>query len=98
VAARTAETYRPTRDLDLLGGGVSDASHRKIFSEVCSQTVEGDGLTFLPDTIRMERIRDDEAYEGVRVRLAAQLGKVRVALQIDVGPGDAIVSATMYAS
>jgi hypothetical protein len=63
----------------------------KIFSEVCSQKVEDDGLTFLPDTIRADRIRDDEAYEGVRVRLEARLGKVRVALQIDVGLGDAIV-------
>jgi hypothetical protein len=52
--------------------------------------VEDDGLTFLPDTIRVERIRDDEAYEGVRVRLEARLGKVRVALQIDVGLGHAI--------
>jgi hypothetical protein len=33
--------------------------------EVCSQEVEDDGLTFLPDTIRVERIRDDEAYEAV---------------------------------
>jgi hypothetical protein len=87
----TAETYRPTRDLDLLGRGVSNTSYRKIFSEVCSQKVEDDGLTFLPDTIRVERIRDDEAYEGVRVRLEARLGKVRIALQIDVGLGDTIV-------
>jgi hypothetical protein len=41
----------------------------------------------------VERIRDDEAYEGVRVRLQARLGKMRVALQIDVGLGDAIVPA-----
>jgi Nucleotidyl transferase AbiEii toxin, Type IV TA system len=53
--------------------------------------VEDDSLTFLPDTIRVDRIRDDETYEGVRVRLEARLGKVRVALQIDVGLGDAIV-------
>jgi hypothetical protein len=33
----------------------------------------------------------DEAYEGVRVRLEARLGKVRIALPIDVGLGDAIV-------
>jgi predicted nucleotidyltransferase component of viral defense system len=90
----TAEMYRPTRDLDLLGRGVSNTSYRKIFSEVCSQEVEDDGLTFLPDTIRVERIRDDEAYEGVRVRLEARLGKVRIALQIDVSLGDAIVPAS----
>jgi predicted nucleotidyltransferase component of viral defense system len=89
-----AETYRPTRDLDLLGRGISNVSYRKIFSEVCSQKVEDDGLTFLPDTIRVERIRDDETYEGVRVRLEARLGNVRVPLQIDVGLGDAIVPAS----
>ena len=87
----TSEIYRPTRDLDLLGRGVANTGYRKIFSEVCLRKVEDDGLTFLPDTIRVERIRDDEAYEGVRVRLEARLGTVRVALQIDVGLGDAIV-------
>lgn len=87
----TAETYRPTRDLDLLGRGPSDTNFRKVFSEVCSQNVEDDGLTFLPDTIRVERIRDEEAYEGVRLRMEARLGNVRVPLQIDVGLGDTIV-------
>jgi predicted nucleotidyltransferase component of viral defense system len=90
----TAETYRPTRDLDLLGRGPSDINFRKVFSEVCSQDVEDDGLTFLPDKIRVERIRDEEAYEGVRVRIEPRLGNVRVPLQIDVGLGDAIVPAS----
>lgn len=89
----TAETYRPTRDLDLLGRGPSDINFRKVFSEVCAQTVEDDGLTF-PDKIRVERIRDEEAYEGVRVRMEARLGNVRVPLQIDVGLGDTIVPAS----
>ena len=90
----TAETYRPTRDLDLLARGISNISYRKIFSEVCSQKVEDDGLMFVLDTIRAERIRDDEAYEGVRVRVEARLGDVRVPLQIDVGLGDTIVPAS----
>jgi hypothetical protein len=38
----------------------------QIFTELCSQGVENDGLTFLPDTIRVERIRDEEEYDGVR--------------------------------
>jgi len=87
----TAETYRPTRDLDLLGKGMPNLSYQKIFSEVCSQDVEDDGLSFLSETIRVERIRDEEAYEGVRVLLEARLGNVRIPLQIDVGFGDAIV-------
>ena len=89
----TGETYRPTRDLDLLGKGMSNLSYQKIFSDVCSQDVENDGLSFLSETIRAERIRDEEAYEGVRVLLEARLGNVRIALQIDVGFGDAIVPA-----
>jgi predicted nucleotidyltransferase component of viral defense system len=86
----TAETYRPTRDLDLLRLGTSDINFRRVFSEVCSQDVEDDGLTF-PDKIRVERIRDEEAYAGVRVRMEARLGNVRIPLQIDVGLGDTIV-------
>jgi hypothetical protein len=70
-----------------------DLSYQKIFSEVCLQDVEDDGLSFLSETIRVERIRDEEAYEGVRVRLEARLGNVRIPLQIDVGFGDAIVPA-----
>jgi len=41
--------------------------------------------------IRIGRIRDEEAYEGVRVLLEARLGNVRIPLQVDVGLGDVIV-------
>jgi Nucleotidyl transferase AbiEii toxin, Type IV TA system len=89
----TGETYRPTRDLDLLGKETPNQSYQKIFSDVCSQAVEDDGLSFLSETIRVERIRDEEAYEGVRVLLEARLDNVRIPQQIDVGFGDAIVPA-----
>jgi predicted nucleotidyltransferase component of viral defense system len=89
----TGETYRPTRDLDLLGKGMPNLNYKKILSDVCSQDVEDDGLTFLSETIRVERIRDEEAYEGVRVLLEARLGTVRIPLRIDVGFGDAIIPA-----
>jgi len=62
----TGESYRPTRDLDLLGKGRPNLSYQKIFSKVCSQDIEDDGPSFLSQTIRVERIRDEEAYEGVR--------------------------------
>jgi predicted nucleotidyltransferase component of viral defense system len=89
----TQEAYRPTRDLDLLGCGVSEAGSKKIFAEVCSQKVEADAMTFLADTVRVQRIRNEEEYEGVRVLLEARLGNARIPLQIDVGFGDAIVPA-----
>ena len=87
----TSEPYRPTRDLDLLGQGSGSAErYRKIFTELCSQRVEDDGLNLLPDTIRVERIRDEEEYDGVRVLLEARLANARIPLQIDVGFGDVI--------
>jgi hypothetical protein len=83
----TAETYRPTRDLDLLGPGISDISYRQIFSEVCLQKLGDDGLMFLPDAICVERIRDDEAYEGVWVLVEAQLSAIRPLYSYDeAGP------------
>jgi len=89
----TGEAYRPTRDLDLLEKRTPNLCYQKIFSDVCSHDVEDDGLSFLSETIRVERIRDEEAYEGVRVLLEARLGNVRIPLQIDVGFGDAVVPA-----
>lgn len=82
---------RPTRDIDLLGFG--DLTHDRlhvIFSEACAVKVEDDGLRFDPDSIRTDDIRDDQEYHGVRVRLLGFLGRARLAVQIDVGFGDAL--------
>ena len=87
----TAHPHRPTRDLDLLGRGDSSLEkYRRLFSEICEQTVEDDGLNFMSNTVRAERIKDDEDYEGVRVLLQARLGVARISLQIDIGFGDVI--------
>ena len=90
----TSQQYRPTRDLDLLGYGDSSADrHRGIFAEICDQEVEPDGLVFLSDTIRMDRIKDDEEYEGIRVLLEARLGNARIPVRIDIGFGDIVTLA-----
>lgn len=52
-----------------------------------------DGLTFLPDSVHVEAIREDQEYGGMRVKLMAMLGKVRIPLQVDIGAGDAVVPA-----
>lgn len=80
---------RPTRDIDLLGFG--DLTHdrlRAIFFDACTVIVEDDGLCFDPDSIQTNDIRDDQEYQGVRVRLHGFLGRARLAIQIDVGFGD----------
>src|SRR6266705_1399316 len=57
------ETLRPTRDADLLGfGELSDAALAKIFKEVCTVQVEPDAATFLPDSVRVAPIREEDAY------------------------------------
>lgn len=47
-------------------------------------------MRFLVDTVSGERIREDQEYEGVRIRVEARLGTARVPLHIDVGFGDII--------
>lgn len=85
------EIPRPTRDVDFLASG--DASPKAVaavFREVCGATVEPDGLSFMPFSVRAAQIRDRQEYGGVRVKLTAMLGRARVPLQIDVGFGDAV--------
>jgi hypothetical protein len=82
---------RPTRDIDLLG--IGDLTHEKlrgVFADACAIKVRDDGLRFDPDSIRTDDIRDDQEYCGVRVRLSGYLDRARLAIQIDVGFGDAL--------
>lgn len=87
----TGEQYRPTKDLDLLA--ILDKSPEEldqIFHDICTLTVEDDGLVFRSETIRVRQIREDNVYGGVRVTLEARLGKIRIPLQVDIGFGDAV--------
>ena len=87
----SASTFRPTRDVDLLGFGPSDLDDvaRRV-REICDTPVPDDGIVFRGDTIVVTRIKDDAEYEGVRVRLLAELASARIPVQIDVGFGDAV--------
>lgn len=86
------EIYRPTRDLDLLGYGTPSAEVvAACFRTLCSLEVSDDGLLFLPDSIQVEEIREAAEYGGIRARVQARLGKVRIDLQVDIGFGDVVV-------
>jgi len=43
-----------------------------------------DGIVFLPESVKAQAIREDQAYDGVRIVLEGNLNKARVSLQIDV--------------
>ena len=84
--------HRPTRDLDLLGLGDNSVEEMvRVFGEICQQPVEEDGVIFLAESIRGERLREEEEYQGVRILLNARQGSARLRLQIDVGFGDAVL-------
>jgi hypothetical protein len=87
----TRSPHRPTRDLDLLGRGDPSLEHcQEVFREICRITVEDDGLIFSAETVNVEKIKEDQDYEGVRVKFLARLDNARVPIQVDVGFGDAV--------
>lgn len=86
------ELHRATRDMDLLAFGnpaVEEISG--LFRKICEFEVENDGVQYQLGSIRAEKIREAQEYDGVRVKLIALIAGARVPLQIDVGFGDAVV-------
>lgn len=78
----TEQQYRPTRDLDFLCFGASSAERlTRIFQEICCTEVEPDGLVLDDHSISVTEIREEQEYEGQRVKLMALLGKARISLQ-----------------
>jgi len=87
----TGYSYRPTRDLDLLGFGDSSAEWlASVFREICQIQVEPDGMGFDPESVRIEEIQQDQEYQGQRIWLKGFLSKAEIPIQVDVGFGDVI--------
>jgi predicted nucleotidyltransferase component of viral defense system len=85
--------HRATRDADLLGFGTSDlGAVAETFREIAAMVVE-DGMDFDPASVRVEEIRKEAGYGGVRVIITGELAKARCKTQIDVGFGDAVTPA-----
>jgi hypothetical protein len=85
------ETYRPTKDLDLMSSRSCSADQLKvIFRDVCEIKVADDGLVLPGDSVSVEAIRENAQYGGMRVTMKAMLGPSRISLQVDIGFGDAV--------
>lgn len=88
------EPHRATKDLDLLGYGVNEISELiELFKTVCQQQCSVDGMEFQAETITGEKIKSEQEYEGVRLKIAGRLGTARINTQIDIGFGDAVTPA-----
>ena len=87
-----APISRATRDVDLLGQHDSSLEAlRNAFGEICRADVEPDGMVFDADKITIERIKENAAYIGARIRFLGFLEKAQAPIQIDIGFGDAVV-------
>jgi hypothetical protein len=84
------QPHRPTRDADLLAFG-SDSVDAMVaaFQEICAIPCE-DGIAFAAASVRGAEIRKSAGYGGVRIDIQATLDGARMALQVDIGFGDAV--------
>jgi len=92
LAVWLPDPYRATRDVDILASGaVGDEAIRSLVAEICDVTCPEDGLRFDLSELGIETIRPEEEYSGKRARFRAFLGRARIAVQLDIGVGDAVV-------
>lgn len=84
------DPHRGTRDLDLLGFGDPSAEPMlATFREILARGA-ADGVEFDVDALRVDRIREELEYGGLRMRTTASIGGARISLTIDIGFGDAV--------
>lgn len=81
--------HRPTRDLDLLGYGDPDPQRMlEAFRKILATDLD-DGIIFDIAALRINLIREELEYGGLRLRTAATIAGARIAVTIDIGFGDA---------
>jgi hypothetical protein len=88
------DPFRPTRDLDLLAAGDPTADRvLATFQAICTADVEDDGVVFDAAGLQVSTIRNDDAHGGLRVKTTATIDKAKIAIQVDIGFGDAVTPA-----
>lgn len=93
LAVWLADPYRATRDVDvLLSGQADDAAIQSLVEEICAVVCPDDALRFDLSGLVVETIRAEEEYSGKRARFRAWLGNARIAVQLDLGVGDALTT------
>lgn len=90
---------RPTADVDLLAKAIANDIEviSGVVREVLAVEVD-DGVTFEPDGLRAQVIRDADPYTGVRITVPARVDRARHPLRIDVNVGDPVTPAPVEVS
>jgi len=95
----TGHTHRPTKDLDLLGRGSSSAIEEvEMTIRAICEIQDDDGIVFDSESVEGAKIKEDDEYDGVRIKLLAELAAARIPMQIDIGFGDAVYPKPELAS
>ena len=88
----TGKPHRPTRALGLMGRGEdSPAAVSRVIRDICTLSIEDNGITFDLADMRISDIREDQEYQGQRVEFAARLGNAVIPVQVDIGFGNAVI-------
>ena len=84
------DPLRPTRDLDFLAIGNDDQDEMvRIFKEICDVSYN-DGVVFDQDSIKVERIREESEYGGLRITATAKIDTAQIRVVIDIAFGDSV--------
>jgi len=94
----TGHTHRPTKDLDLLGRGSSAIGEVEQTIRAICDIHEEDGVVFDSASVEGTKIKENDEYDGVRIKLLAELAGARIPMQIDIGFGDAVYPEPELAS
>ena len=85
---------RPTRDVDLSGPeAIDDEALRTKLTEILTTNVEDDAIEFDLESLSIRPIRNESSVLGLRSKLDAYLGRIRIRSQVDVGLGDRVFPA-----
>ena len=90
LASWFTDPHRATRDLDLLGfGDPSPEAMVAVFQEILAIDLE-DGVEFDLNAVRVDQIREELEYGGLRLRTTASINGAHITATVDVAFGDAL--------
>lgn len=85
------EARRATRDIDFAARQIANDIETMLDAVRTIFAVQiDDGLTYNPEFLRAQIIREDDDYSGVRITATAQLATARLHFHLDINVGDPI--------
>ena len=91
LLAYNIQKARTTKDIDFLSINVPKDPKQleSLVLQIASIDID-DGVQFQTESVKSEIIKEDADYEGVRLKLTANIGSARNIIQLDFGFGDIV--------